>query len=356
MKNVLFPPGGINHIVSDISDLFDSRIEDAKEIVVNCSAQPNSIPHLGTVTTVMCSFALASHLKARYQKDSYVLFDILENSPGRQIEKDGVLYSLSLEDTIVAGVSKYKQYLPFYEDLFLQISSLSGVPFIFRSFREYQRLPEVRRYILEILKNASKLEKLLEPKGGPLHVRIPCPVCRYVDKKCVTTQFANELITSVCHEHGTFSVNLEQECTYVDFNAQLRDLIKGLYIKDEVAAGIKYTIMCDGGDWAGVWALKVHCEAMNVLGYDYHTPRVFCPVITDWSGAKFSKSLYVKDGSYDDLPLGLKDYQTFMSCYGDDGIKKLWIEVKSWLENPLKFFRNYSIEYILCIMEGELHT
>ena len=109
--------------------------------------------------------------------------------------------------------------------------------------------------------------------------------------------------------------------------------------------------MCDGGDWSGVWDLRIHCEAMNLLGYQYNTPRLFCPVITDWSGAKFSKSLYVENNAYAYLPIGFKDYNEFISIYGYEGLVVLYNEIASWVKSPNKFFRNYSIEYIENILK-----
>ena len=352
IKKVLYPPGGINHIINDMSELFIPSIFEANDIVINCSAQPNSVPHLGTITTVMCSFAIARHYHYQFNKDTSVLFDILENSPGFQTNVNGVTYSLSLEDTVSGGVSRYETNLPYYIDLFSRISSLSNVPYKFRTFREYQRIQSVRKFIVEILKNADKVKSLLEPKGDNLHVRILCPICKYAEKKCARSSFENGILYSECFQHGKFSVDLTDPNSYIDFNAQLRDLVKGLYINDEMLKKKKFIIMCDGGDWAGVWALRVHCEAMNALGYQYHTPRIFCPVITDWSGAKFSKSLYVDAGAYDSLPIGVMDYKSFMSSYGESGLIALWNEVTQWVDSPAMFFRNYSIEYILNVLEG----
>ena len=44
-------------------------------------------------------------------------------------------------------------------------------------------------------------------------------------------------------------------------------------------------------------------------------------------------------------------YDSFIKCYGDKGIDILWKEVNKWVEDPKKFFRNYSVDYFQMIME-----
>ena len=46
---------------------------------------------------------------------------------------------------------------------------------------------------------------------------------------------------------------------------------------------------------------------------------------------------------------------TSINVNGKDGIKKLWNEVKSWIDEPKRFFRNYSIDYFQDVMEEKQH-
>lgn len=66
----------------------------------------------------------------------------------------------------------------------------------------------------------------------------------------------------------------------------------------------------------------------------------------DWSGAKFSKSLYVKNDAYKNIN------SAFIKTYGKSGFEKLWYEVESWIKDPKKFSRDYSIEYFQILMEA----
>ena len=56
LTNVYYPPVGIVHNISHISDLIEPHVEGKTKIIVNSSAQPNSHPHLGTITTIMTAF------------------------------------------------------------------------------------------------------------------------------------------------------------------------------------------------------------------------------------------------------------------------------------------------------------
>lgn len=66
--------------------------------------------------------------------------------------------------------------------------------------------------------------------------------------------------------------------------------------------------MVDGSDWVGIGELMNH--VLGLWGYNAKDlpTRIFTPLIEDWSGAKFSKSVYVKEGTYDYLPSYLRTY------------------------------------------------
>ena len=54
---------------------------------------------------------------------------------------------------------------------------------------------------------------------------------------------------------------------------------------------------------------------------------LYSPLVTDWSGSKLSKSLYVKEKAYGYLKEQaldyLIDYSNFKKIFGDEGLKKL---------------------------------
>ncbi len=153
---------------------------------------------------------------------------------------------------------------------------------------------------------------------------------------------------SFCPIHGNHSAKIDDINAYFDLNTQLRDLLKSIDFLDDES---KLSIMCDASDWSGSWDRKVNIESLLKLGYKRISPRIFLPLILDWSGAKFSKSMYIIDESYSNRYMNIINYKNFMDTYGNEGFNKLWFEINSWVNDPKKFFRNYSIEYITQIIQ-----
>ena len=77
------------------------------------------------------------------------------------------------------------------------------------------------------------------------------------------------------------------------------------------------------------------------------TRIVYSPLIVDWSGAKLSKSLYVKEGAYGYLEAQgmdyLVSYEVFRRAGMDLGV--VLDEVEGWVKHPYRLFRSYSIAY-----------
>ncbi|MCD6434207.1 MAG: hypothetical protein J7L14_01190 [Candidatus Diapherotrites archaeon] len=60
-----------------------------------------------------------------------------------------------------------------------------------------------------------------------------------------------------------------------------------------------------------------------------------------------SKSLYVREGAYKDLPSYLVNFREFKKTLGKKGLEKLLRETSLWLEEPYRLFRNYSVYYFM---------
>jgi hypothetical protein len=73
--------------------------------------------------------------------------------------------------------------------------------------------------------------------------------------------------------------------------------------------------------------------------------RLFTPTILDWSGAKFSKSLYINNPQYLDNYIDFLSLTKLVDRYGFLTLEKLYFECASWVMNSNKFFRNYTIDY-----------
>lgn len=104
-----------------------------------------------------------------------------------------------------------------------------------------------------------------------------------------------------------------------------------------------------GSDYAGFYQEELLYRASSILGYPSHKlPMIFyAPLITDWSGAKLSKSSYVKEGAYSDLPNEFISYEFLKKKYDFKGLDIIYNIVSTWVDNPYMLFRHYSIYYFI---------
>jgi len=193
----------------------------------------------------------------------------------------------------------------------------------------------------------------IAPTERYLRIRFPCPTCSFAEKTAKKTRVVERrdrhyvILGSWCFEHGEYTIALTPDNeTYVDFNTSIRNVIKEAKFIEDARKLNALNLMVDGGDWVGM-AMQV-ANSLDLLGYRYRDMpcRLFTPIIEDWSGAKFSKSVYVARGTYSDLPLELVDFEAFEMAFGLVGLAKVWHEVLSWVSDPKKLFRNYSVEYL----------
>lgn len=356
-KKVFYSKGGMSLILNDITDLFKDQIDNnISKVVINTSSQPNSNPHLGTLTTLSCAFALAKRIKQQFNISVEVEFDELENSP-YQLKKVGAEnYSKSLGDTFVGNVSVSDIYMEKYIFIFEYLKKITDVNYTVKTYSEFQSNNIIRRSVIDVYKNYVFFGKLLDPANNTLMLRTKCPLCNCSNRDADLFKFDivddSIYLTSKCLEHGEYSVTIsENNDTYIDINTQLRDLTKGVLFYERLKKDNVLTIMCDGKDWSGEWASRIHYSGMHALGYDTFTNRVFTPLIVDWYGGKYSKSLYLENDKYSGIEKLFADFNLYYNRFGDDGIYKIYSEVEKWVADPVKFFRNYSIEYFVQLLE-----
>lgn len=350
-KPIAYPSVGMSYIINDLSELVKYKLNNQKYIILNTSAQPNSSPHLGTITTIMTVFALAQYLESKLKRSVIVQFDELENSPGEKVKIGEFTYYKDLYHSLNEdGIDMATKNMEKFKQIFNILKQKTGIPYLIRTYQEFQREETVRKSLIRILKDNIFFTELLSPKDNILHMRIICPECNLGVKtpKVVHMNIMGDTIVlqESCPIHGKFEVILEKNNnTYIDMNTQLRDLTKGIQLIESDLKNNSLSIMIDGNDWSGTWAQRVQVEGMIRLGYSNFVIRLFTPTILDWSGAKLSKSLYMKEGFYSYIYPAFLDYDNFLQCFGLNGINVLWNEVQKWIESPTKFFRNYSIEY-----------
>lgn len=352
--DVLFPPMGIAHISRDITDLVRHRADGVHRLEIMTATQPNGPPHLGTLCLFMCAFAVARHLADGLEVPAEVVVDVLDNGPALTRREDGVTWQLSLADTDDGGVSRAERNLAPFVDIFERLSASCGVPWRLRRYGEFQADPSLRRILLEVLRRHDALLPILSPSERRLRLRLRCPLCNWVEKDSTATTWRlgsgdTALLSSRCLEHGPYNVELREDGGgFVDCNTPLRSVVKAAMLIERERSAPVLTVSVDGADWSGVWFSRVLVEGIGRLGYSAAEmpSQLFAPLIVDWSGAKFSKSLYVRDDAYRYLPEGLADYAAFVRVYGQAGFDRLWDEIRGWVSDPARLFRSYSIDYI----------
>ena len=338
-------------------DLFVPRIKNKSEVQIHYSAQMNSYPHLGTVLSLMVAFAIGERLHRTFSIPVRLKFEVLENAPGETKTINGLTYTKMLSDTIVEDESRSDKHLKSFINLLEQLKDLSGVDYELLTYRQFQESPFVRKILLTILNRESEFRPIVAPSEDHLRVRFPCPKCKFAEKSGTTTIIKERgdnrmVLESECPEHGKYQVIITpNNKDFVDMNTPLRNVIKEALFIEEVKAKNALDLMVDGGDWVAMADFVVE-EGLALLGYEFRDrpARLFTPIIEDWSGAKFSKSVYVQQGTYEYLPAGFLNFEKFKEEFGEEGALKLWREVGAWVSDPKKLFRNYSAEYLLQVL------
>jgi hypothetical protein len=356
-EEIFYSRAGIPQYFNSLAELFDYRVTDEiKMIKINTSSQPNNIPHLGTVTTLASAFAIAKIVKERFpNKNVEVEFDEIECCPIAEECIGGKIYVKTISDVIRnSEASIADENMEYYKEIFIAFSKKANISFSIRTYEQFQSNKIIRKGLIKVVNDMDFFIKLLNPKDKKLHIRTKCPQCGRIDKNMVNTKIKeltpeSFVIENSCGKHGKFEtlVSIDGN-SFIEMNTQLRDLLKGVLIAEEVYDGI-LTAMVDGGDWSGTWATRIHCEAVQRL--EKIIPiRLFSPLILDRSGGKLSKSLYLDGKSYSYVDKAYDNYYNFKKKFGEQGIDKLYNEVSSWVSEPQKFFRSYSIDYMEMIM------
>ncbi|MBI4981100.1 hypothetical protein HZC30_06105 [Candidatus Woesearchaeota archaeon] len=352
-KLLVFPPVVIAHLVQDLADLYRPKIINKSSIEIHYSAQLNGHPHFGTITSMATAFASGEYLSSRFKIPAVFKFEALENAPGEQKKVGELTYCKMLSDCFNGSHSKAKIHMDSFKKLLNFFKMNTTVNYEIESYREFQKNPFVRKILLKIIARKSEFIPFISPSEGYLRIRFPCPECSYMEKSSRKTQILSTdrvdeiILKSHCFEHGGHSILVKEDNDdFVDFNTAIRNVIKEAKFIEDAKMNNAFNLMVDGGDWVGMTGLIT--ESLGLL--DYHIrdlpSRLFTPIIEDWSGAKFSKSVYVEKGTYKDVPEEFVNFTKFEESFGLEGLIKVLDEVRIWISDPKKIYRNYSVEYL----------
>lgn len=339
------PLGGGSYVFEkDIANFLLKKFTK-DNIVISIGAQPNSSPHFGTLIVFSTAFSLAKKMKEINPNLTVkVLFEVVDTAPSETIEINGVKYQRSLKNTgkINNNFSDYMEILEYFK-------TKDNVDYLIRFQSEFNKQPYIYPIVKKLIEKQDDISKILDPKYKNLRVRVACPYCGLADKNSSTTKFENESVYSVCPVHGEYKTDIRNESDKLEYNTPVRNLVRaiayGMHNNDE---NQNYQIMrITGSDYAGFYQEELLYKPAALLGFPVNElPSIlYTPLVLDWSGAKLSKSLYVKEGAYSDLPSYLINYEYLKNSKGIEALDVIHNITDNWIENPYLLFRNYSIYY-----------
>jgi hypothetical protein len=358
---LIFAPVGITHLTADNTDLIRAAARGRSQVRVTTAAQLNGVPHLGTVVTMLTVFAFARHAADTLALPASVIFDALENAPAEQVTIDGDTYTRNVGDLIDSGDLDRAERTGGFERLLAWASDRSAIPYEFRPYAAYQGLRPVRECLHTIASRQDDFASIVAPRDGIIRIRPRCPHCRLMQKSAadlkITALSGAVQLASRCPRHGRYTetVHIDGGGWY-DANTPVRSIQKGYLLAAERDLYDACSVSVDGADWGGSWHAGVLAPALAELGIP---PRdwpvsVFTPLITDHTGGKLSKTLYVARGAYADLPEAFLNLDILLSQHGDQVLDAIWAEVTRWAAQPRRLHRGYTIAYLTGLLSQAL--
>ena len=335
------PLGGASYIFKETFVPHFLQYCKKSSVIFQIGAQPNSSPHIGTIVTFAVASAIANRIKDR---DVLISLDIVDTAPSEKITIDRIIYQKNQRHT-----KEMDSYMEDYKFIMASLYKKWGVRYRIRTQAEFLNNPEVVVAMTKILDRRHELEKSLAPEHGCLGIRSTCPVdeCGLADKHGLRNVYQGTTIKFYCPHHGEYSVDISDTVgvAKLEFNTPLRNLLRAtVFVSDKISDWVRVT----GADYAGYYQEQLlwrHISDPPIV--------IYAPLILDWSGVKISKSLYVREGGYDYLRSQGLEYCLSFKEFQAEGrdLDVLFKEVNSWVDNPSKLFRSYSLEHIHGLFE-----
>lgn len=362
--DLIIAPVGITHLAGETTDLLRPAAAGTEQLRITTAAQLNGQPHLGTVTSVLTAFAVAAHASERLRLRAHLVFDALENCPGETVEFGGDTYVKTVGDLIAAGSLDGTARESGFRQLLDWGSAASGVDFEIRPYATYQALPDIRSALHTIASRQDEFRSIVAPADGRLRIRPRCPECQLMDKTArhlqVATDSTSVLLDSFCPHHGSYRevIPVEAATGWYDANTPIRSIQKSALLAAERSQYQACSVSVDGADWGGAWYAHVIAPGLATLGVPAHQwpLSVFAPLITDATGGKLSKTLYVRHGAYAELPSLFLDLDVLLAEHGEPVLRALWDEVRRWADDPRRLHRSYTVEYLQSLINAAIPT
>ncbi len=346
-ENIYYPLGGASYVFrTEFIKYIHTKLKK-KKIKISIGAQPNSSPHLGTISVMGVAFKLAKKLMEEFNDiNCSVLFEVVDTAPSEQIIINNIVYQKSLRNT-----GKLTKYMPQFIEILDFLKSKTQIEYEIRYQSEFNSQKELKSIIRKIVGNKDKIIRYLDPKYEKLRIRVSCPKCGLADKNSINNIYNGNKIIFECPQDGRFEVDITRNSELLEYNTPLRNLIRGM-VYGNINSNNKYDyeiIRVTGSDYAGFYQEELLYKIAGMLKYEVQKLPiiVYTPLITDWSGAKLSKSLYVNQDAYKYLPAYLINYENLIKLKGLKGLDKMYDIISEWIDEPYKLFRDYSVYYFM---------
>lgn len=341
------PLGGASYIFEKELMSYIQNSFKKNKLKIWVGSQPNSSPHFGTLETIALAFSLAKKIKTNdVTKDVTILYEMVDTAPYETTSINGITYQKNLRFT-----PKDKTYMGEYLEILNYYKELTKIDYEIKYEQDFNKLPETKQVLNTILDNRKYVAEKLDQKYGNLRVRMSCPICGLADKNCINNSYKENTITFLCPYHNEYSINLDKDISKLEFNAPLIMLMRTMIFSliNQSNTHNYETLMIYGSDYAGFFQEELIYKVAAALGYDASKfPMImYAPLVTDWSGAKLSKSLYVSKNAYNDIPKMFVNYHFLKENLGFKGLDILYRIVNTWIDNPYMMFRHYSIYYFI---------
>ena len=346
-ENVYYPLGGASYVFkNDFIKYIHSKLKK-KKIKISIGAQPNSSPHLGTISVISLAFKLAKKLMEEFDDITCsVLFEVVDTAPGEQVIINDIVYQKSLKNT-----GKLTEFMPQFIEILEFLKTKTQINYEIRYQSEFNSQEYIKPIIRQIIEQREKIVKYLDPKYEKLKIRVSCPKCGLADKNSINNTYTENKIIFECPKDGKFEVDINKNTELLEYNTPLRNLVRGMvYGNINISNKYDYEIIrVTGSDYAGFYQEELLYKVAGMLNYEVQNLPiiVYTPLITDWSGAKLSKSLYVRQNAYEYLPKYLINYENLINEKGKEGINKMYSIISEWVDEQYKIFRDYSIYYFM---------
>ena len=353
LDTVFFPRLGMNYICESMTDVIEYKMSGKERIDLYVCAQTNSYPHMGTLVNFMIAFSLAEKYEKHFGVPVTITADLLDNTKGEIMTVNDIRYFKSMTDTYIDGVGDplSEMYMVYFRQLLDKLKSMYSRDYSIRTYSEFQSIKEVRGNLVRVFKDEEYFAELFNPVQKKIRIRFPCPYCKYIEERAeklnVTVQDNGILLEDTCFAHGKINTFISADNdAYFDSNVPLRNIVRGAYFIDKDRKENCLSVIVEGADWAGLWPVRIYAEGLMRLGYNEMPNFIFTPQILDWAGTKLSKRMYVGNSAYRKMyKNGLINISSLEKDFGSDVYQKLYDEINKWVDEPKRFFRDYTVEY-----------